>query len=346
MKRAIFLTIGLGLILLLSLSACDLVSSTRDKPGRDVSVRMGQATWDTGHFQAQVFKHLLEELGYIVRPPETLDNVAFYFFAAQGDVDFWPNGWFPLHNSYFDYEQVNGKVRPVGFQVEGGALQGYMIDKATAEEFGISNLADLENPEIAALFDEDGDGLADLTGCNDGWSCAQVTEHHLDAYDLRDTVQHVQGDYSALMRNTIQRYQGGGPILFYTWTPNWTVSDLIIDEDVVWLSVPFSALPYDPEADTAEESVAGCAETPCDLGFGLNDIRVVANNEFLAENPAAAALFESVKIPLADIAAQNAAMSAGENSEEDLIRHAGTWIEENRELVDGWLLAARNAASK
>jgi glycine betaine/proline transport system substrate-binding protein len=306
---------------------------------------MGQATWDTGWFQAQVFKALLEELGYTFKDIETLETVPFYFFSAGGDVDFWANGWFPLHNRFLELEQVLGKVEPVGFQVNQGALQGYLVDKATAEELGITNLGDLKDPEIAKVFDGDGDGKSDLIGCNPGWGCEGVIEHHLDVYGLRDTITHVQGDYSALMVDTLERYQRGEPVLFYTWTPNWTVSELLIGEDVLWLGVPFSSLPDDPDADTAAEGLPGCLETPCDTGFGVNDIRVVANVEFLKANPATVTLFELVEIPLEDIAAQNALMAAGQNSEADIHRHAEAWIDSHRDQVDQWLGAARAAAN-
>jgi glycine betaine/proline transport system substrate-binding protein len=305
---------------------------------------MAQATWDTGWFQAQVFKSLLEELGYSVKGPETLGTVAFFLFAAGGDVDFWANGWFPLHDRYITMDQVRGKVKPVGFQVESGALMGYLVDKASAEELGITNLGDLQDPEIAAVFDSDGDGKADLVGCDPGWGCERVIEHQLDAYELRDTVTHVQGGYSALIVDAIARYERGEPLLTVTWTPNWTVSELTIGEDVMWLSVPFSASPDDPDADTEMGSMPGCLGTPCNLGYVPNDIQVVANVEFLEANPAAARLFELVEIPMEDIADQNVRMQAGETSAEDLSHHASEWIEANREQVDEWLAAAREAA--
>ena len=64
----------------------------------------------------------------------------------------------------------------------------------------------------------------------------------------------------------------------------------------------------------------GCATgaDACDLGWAVNDIRVVANNDFIAEHPDAAALLEAVEIPLADIAAQNAEMNAAGGSYTEL----------------------------
>ena len=38
-------------------------------PGEGTTVRMGQGTWDTGWFQAQVYKALMEDLGYTVEGP-------------------------------------------------------------------------------------------------------------------------------------------------------------------------------------------------------------------------------------------------------------------------------------
>lgn len=320
-----------------------------DLPGVGVTVNAGRASWDTGWFQAALFSEMLTELGYQVESPATLDNPVFYLSAARGDLDFWPNGWFPLHNTYIEDENVRDNVELVGFEVRAGALQGYLIDKRSAEEFGITNLEDFRDPDIAAAFDSTGDGRADLVGCNPGWGCELVIEHHLDAFDLRDSINHVQGEYSVLMADTVARFQRGEPILFYTWTPNWTIAQLPVDEDVVWIGVPFSSLPEEQggdEVDTTAEGVAGCVADPCVMGFPPNDIRVVANTDFLENNPAARRLFELVEIPLADIAAQNELMIVdGEDSDADIQRHAQEWMDTNRDLVDEWLAEARTVAN-
>ena len=143
------------------------------------------------------------------------------------------------------------------------------------------------------------------------------------------------------------RYQQGDPILFYTWTPNWTVGMLKPGEDVVWIQVPFASLPESQAAfedATVVEGVPGCVADPCEMGWPANDIRPVANSAFLEDNPAARKLLEVMEIPLDDIFAQNAKMFDGEDSDEDLARHADAWIESNREQFDGWLEEARGAS--
>ena len=337
---------GLRASVALCVLVLPLAAAQAAEPGAGKTVQPARATWDNGWFQAEIYMKALEELGYQVEDPTTLDNPVFYQAVAQGDVDFWVNGWFPLHNEYSGTYEQGAEL--VGYVAEGGALQGYLIDKATAEEHGITNLEDLKNPEIAALFDGDGDGKADLVACPPGWGCELVIEHQMDAYELRDHVSTIKASYSASMADAMARYQQGEPILFYTWTPNWTVGMLKPGEDVVWIEVPFPSLPEAQaqfEDQTTVEGVIGCVDDPCEMGWPANDIRPVANSAFLEENPAARRLFEVVAIPLEDIFAQNARMFEGEDSEEDLERHAEEWIAANRALFDQWLDEARAAAS-
>ena len=307
-------------------------------------VRMARPTWDTGWFQAEVLRLLLERLGIRVDGPITMDNAEFYERVAAGDVDLWANGWFPLHDPLIS---PGAQVEVVGTAVNDGALQGYFIDASTAAEHGITNLGDLANPSVATLFDHDGDGRADLVGCNIGWSCARTIDHHLDAYGLTDTVEHIQGDYSPLIAETIARQRAGEAVLYFTWTPNWTVGELVPGIDVVWLETPFPSLPDDQAVAIDHTFVAGihgCANDPCQTGWPPNDIRAVANVDFLDANPAVRTLLERVVIPLEDISAQNARMITEGGDPADIRRHAAEWIQANLAKVEEWIRAADPAA--
>ncbi|MFC4353236.1 glycine betaine/L-proline ABC transporter substrate-binding protein ProX [Fodinicurvata halophila] len=320
--------------------------SAQDEPGDGVSVSPARPTWDTGWFTTAIYNEMLRELGYEVADPTTLDNPAFYQSVAQGDVDFWVEGWFPLHNTYED--AFSDGAEKIGMVAEGGALQGYLVDKESAEEYDITSLEDFKRDEVKEAFDANGDGKADMVACPPGWGCETVIEHHMDAYNLRDHINLIKASYSASMADAISRYENGEPILFYTWTPNWTVGVLTPGEDVVWIEVDHPDLPEEQkELEDATElaGVEGCVDDPCQMGWPANDIRPVANSEFLAENPAAATLLETASIPLDAVFAQNAKMNEGEDSEEDIKRHAQEWIEENRDTVDGWLEEARAAAN-
>ena len=340
-RRGTVFAIGaMAALLLLPWGAGQLVAQEDDEDpaGRPV-VQMARSTWDTGWFQAEIYRLLIQRLGYQVEGPVTMDNDEFYEAVAAGEVDLWANGWFPLHDSFLR----EGISESVGTQVDGGALQGYFADAATARAHGITSLGDLADPDIAALFDQDGDGLADLIGCETSWACATIIDQHLEAYGLQETVEQVQGTYSPLIRATFDRYRSGAPILYYTWTPNWTVGELEPGLDVVWLETPFPSLPDDQAAFMDETTIAGipgCANDPCQVGWPPNDIRAVGNSQFLDANPSIRRLLEQVVIPLQDISAQNALMVADEGDPEDIRRHAKEWLEVNEVIVEGWIETA------
>jgi glycine betaine/proline transport system substrate-binding protein len=340
MKRSTMLKLGVAALAALAPAATALAE---DRPGEGVEITMARPTWDTGWFHTEIYAQMLGELGYTVAETLTLDNPVFYQSVGLGDVTLWVDGWFPLHNTYRD--AFEGGAEIVGAVAEGGALEGYLVDRRTAEELDITSLDDFRRDEVKAAFDRTGDGRADLVACPPGWGCEINIEHHLDAYDLREHVTPIKAGYSASMADAVAAFEAGEAIFFYTWTPNWTVDELVPGEDVVWIEVPEVDLPEDlmDLADAATmEGVEGCVNDPCRLGFPANDIVPVVNSAFLEENPAVRTLLEEARIPLADISAQNAAMHEGDD---DIEAQAAQWIEDNRDLVDGWLDAARGAAS-
>lgn len=165
-----------------------------------------------------------------------------------------------------------------------------------------------------------------------------MIEEQLTAYKLRDTVTHQQGNYAAIIADTISRYQNGEPIVYYTWTPYWVSGVLVPGKDVVWLEVPFSALPGE------RKDVDTTLPNGKNYGFEMNSMRIVANKKFAEENPAAAKLFEIIKLNINDVSAQNMIMSKGKNSAADIEAHANGWIKANQAKFDAWVAEAKKAA--
>jgi glycine betaine/proline transport system substrate-binding protein len=261
-------------------------------------------------------------------------------------VDFWANGWFPLHNNQLP-KNFEKQAVIAGTVSKGGALQGYLADKKSVEKFNIKSLDDFKRDEVKKAFDANGDGKADLVACPPGWGCEKAITYHLDVYGLEDHVNPIKASYTASMADALARYKAGEPIFFYTWTPNWTVNRLKPGEDVMWINVP-KTVPMETQKgyeDAMEmKGVGGAVSDPLLMGFPANDIQVVANKKFLEKNPAAKRMFEVMSVPLADIARQNNRMFAGENTEKDVERHVTEWIAVNKDTWEGWLAEARKTA--
>jgi len=314
-------------------------------PGNDREVRAARPTWDTGYFYTEIYLEGLRQLGYKTAEVKTLDNPIFYQAVSQGDIDLWFDGYFPIHDQY--KKLFEGKARPIGYVIKGGSLQGYLVDKKTADANGIKYLEDFSRPEIAKLFDGQGTGKADLVACPPGWGCELLVDYQLKAYGLDRDIHTIKAAYNVAMADAVARFKEGKPIFFYTWTPNWTVGLLKPGKDVVWLETKSTKLPESQKeySDwTNVPNVEGCASNPCHMGMPSSDIRPVANEVFLTKNPAVARFLEVASIPFEDVLKQNAAMNAGQNKPDDIKRHAQEWIHSHQAQFDGWLSDARNAA--
>ncbi|OWQ92316.1 glycine betaine ABC transporter substrate-binding protein [Roseateles aquatilis] len=323
--------LALGLILF----SLAVFARAEPLPGRGVTVQPLKSSLAEEAFQTLLVSRALEHLGYTVLPMKDLEPATEHLAIANGDATFMANHWRRLHADFYRNSGGDAKLARGGSYAS-GAVQGYLIDRKTAERHGITRLDQLKDPAIARLFDTDGDGKADLTGCNPGWGCEGVIEHQLDAYQLRGSVTHRQGSYAALMADTIARFKQGRPILYYTWTPYWVSAELRPGRDVVWLQVPFSAS-TDGETDTRQANGKN-------YGFPADEQQIVANRAFVEKNPAAARLFEVMRLPIADINAQNLRMNEGAGSQRDIERHVDGWIRAHRQDFDGWLAQARAAS--
>jgi glycine betaine/proline transport system substrate-binding protein len=327
-KRAIAL---MPLLLVSSLQAAPV------EPGAGVTVQPIQSSVAEESFQTLLVSKLLTRLGYEVSPAKEVDYNVGYATVASGEGTFLAFNWDPLHDTKYQKAGGDAKFYRQGDYVS-GAAQGYLIDKKTADTYKINNIAQLKDPKLAKLFDANGDGVADLAGCNPGWGCEAVINHQLKAFGLEQTVHHNQGNYAAIIADTITRYKGGKPVLYYTWTPYWVSGELVPGKDVVWLEVPFSALPGDrAKVDTTLSNGKN-------YGFEMNSMHIVANKVWAEANPAAATLFAIMRLPINDISAQNMRMKVGENSPADIARHADGWLKGHEALVNQWLDAARAAA--
>lgn len=333
MQRKSFASRTLGVIAAAMVTGATMIPPAVAGPGDEVSVQPIATGRADQYFQNFIVQIGLERLGYEVKEHLEAQYPAMHLAIGQGDADYMATHWDPLHAEFYERAGGDDTLQRHGQLIQ-GAAQGYLIDKATADKHGITNLGQLSDPEIAALFDSDGDGKANLSGCNPGWGCEAVIEHQLDVFELRETVTHDQGEYFALMANTMARHDAGDPILYYTWTPLWVSSLLRPGEETVWLDVPFSSLPGDrSEVDTATPDGRN-------LGFETNAIRVLTNKEFSEANPAAVRFFELLEIPIGDVNAAILRQKEGEDKIDQIRGHAEEWVSENAEKFDVWIAEA------
>ncbi|QHE86480.1 glycine betaine/L-proline ABC transporter substrate-binding protein ProX [Hydrogenophaga sp. BPS33] len=311
--------------------------AANDLPGKGVQVLPLQSNLSEESFQTVLVTRALKRLGYDVQPIKEVEYPMAHIAVANGDATFMANHWNPHHSEFYKSAGGDDKLSRKGVYAR-GATQGYMIDRKTADRYKITHLSQLTDPKLAKLFDTTGDGKANLIGPSAGWGGEAVVNHQLGAYKLQGTVTYTQGNYPALIADTVARFKQGQPVLFYAWTPYWLSNVLRPGIDVVWLEVPFSAMPG-VQAGTNTKQTNGR-----DYGFPVNNEYIVANKAWVAKHPAAARLFEVMELPVADISAQNQRMRQGENRPQDIERHTDAWIKAHQKTFDGWIAQALAAA--
>ncbi|GLR10375.1 proline/glycine betaine ABC transporter substrate-binding protein ProX [Mixta theicola] len=308
-----------------------------DLPGNGITVKPIQSTISEESFQTLLVSRALEKLGYRVEKPSEVDYNVGYTSIASGDATFTAVNWQPLHDDMYRAAGGDKAFYRQGTYVT-GAAQGYLIDKKTAEKYHITRIDQLKDEKLARLFDTNGDGKADMTGCAPGWGCEAVILHQNKAFGLSNTVEPNMGNYAAMMADTLARYKQGKPILYYTWTPYWISDVLVPGRDVVWLQVPFSSMPG------AQKEINTQLPNGANYGFPVSTMHIVANKAWAEKNPAAARLFAEMKLPIADINAQNSRMHQGQSSEQAINAHVDGWIKAHQAQFDRWIDDAKAAA--
>jgi len=333
--------------------------------GEGVEVKMGRANWSTGYVQAEIYKQLLEMAGYSVTSPadQELAPGLGYIAMQDGTIDFWANSWYPGHFSWLAAELPDGSE--VGDHLtifeEGplpaAGLQGFLVTKTVAEDNDIVSIDQINgDPDLVALFDRDDDGVADIFGCPESWTCDDIIENMI-AFHGWENIAQIKAGYDAMIADAVGLVNNGDPMIIYTWQPSGYVTQLVPGGNVLWLTThPTDVLDdsnpagiEDGENHDQGEGGTGfgadlCTQ-PCQLGWQAADVLVTANNDFLAANPFAAELFKLVNLPVLDISLAILEYDNGDQSEESVVALAAGWIEANADTVDGWLTAAYDASS-
>ena len=339
-------------------------------PGTGKTANMGRANWSSGYVHAQILHDLMEELGYDVSSPDGLEFAPdlAYQTMAEGDMDFWANSWYPGHLSWWEGERTDGTrvgdhlERLQGSVMPGGGLQGFLITKSWAEENGVTTMDQINSDEaLWSQLDSDGNGKGEIYGCPEDWTCDDIFSSNI-AFAGWDNIEQTQAGYDAMFAEFLDKAVNGEPAAIYTWTPTSYLAQAIPGEITMWLSMEEASVLDDSnplgneggaEYSQRYEDQIGytslgpdtCLQGPdgCQLGWLAADIEVTANKVWLADNPAAKALFLEYKPPLIDMAIAGVELNNSDQAQADVETIAADWIAANRDLVDGWLSTARAA---
>ena len=122
---------------------------------------IGVPNWPSVNATAHVLKVIIEDNYGLDVELQNGTNAIVFEAMDSGSMHVHPEVWLPNQANLHDkFVTAKGSVRmnPNGV----ASFQGMCVTKHTAEEHGVSKLSDLTDPDVAELFDTDGDGRGEV----------------------------------------------------------------------------------------------------------------------------------------------------------------------------------------
>jgi len=330
-------------------------------PGEGVELTMCRANWASGYIQAEIVRQILQQAGFGVSDPSTIElgPSNAYTAMAEGSCDFWANSWYPGHFSWFENQLPDGSL--VGDYVEAvpglfqdSGVQGFLVTKTWAEDNNVSTIDQINRDEsLWSQFDSDGNGKGEILGCPESWTCDDIIENQIafgNGTEPWDNMEETKAGYDGLFAEMVNRVNAGEPGILYTWSPASYLTVLVPGVNVLWLSVEAvldGSNPLGKEGGENHQQEQGFTDfgadmctQPCQLGWSAADIQVSMRTDRLDENPFLRSLFPLIKPSILDISFLQVDQTDGDGSQAHVAELATGWMTENAEVVAGWIAEA------
>ena len=136
---------------------------------------------------------------------------------GDGSADVYTDLWMPNRQGIWDKYVVEAKS--VGHNIPYPGTQRMYVPSYMADR--VRTVEDLMNPEIAAMFDKDGNGKGEYWAGDAGWKSTRMWQVKFKSYGLSELWEAEilpDATFKGQLKTAISREQ---PILFYYWTPEW-----------------------------------------------------------------------------------------------------------------------------
>ncbi|MBL8581760.1 MAG: hypothetical protein JNL61_05960 [Rhizobiaceae bacterium] len=315
-------------------------------------VVIGELDWPGSRAIEQVLNQIMTE--YLDADVSTISAAqeALYESMNKGDgsVDVVADVWSDHLPAQMKNYVLPGSAETIIFNktpYEG--TEGIFIPKYVADEHGVKALGDLAKPDVAKLFDSDGNGLGEIWAGATGWESNNHTQVRAKSYGFDKTMELTNVDQAIELALLKDAYESKKPIAFYYWTPEWIFAayDLVKLEEP-----PFDGYTTDDAKGTDRYKADGCYTfyqpgqrndwlEASDIKCSQPPTRVyVAHSKQLAERaPKIAQFLTQVTLTPEDV---NNWILAMEVDKKPVDQVAKEWIDANRPKIEGeWLAGTR-----
>ncbi|ETW92581.1 MAG: glycine/betaine ABC transporter substrate-binding protein [Candidatus Entotheonella factor] len=187
----------------------------------DAKVTISDLTWTgakaIGHVIQAVIEGPLGSEAEIVKGLSDGSVVAAGMDKGDGSADVYTDLWMPNRQGIWD-KYIDG-AKTVGHNAPYSGTQKMYVPSYMADK--VKTVDDLKKPEIAAMFDKDGNGKGEYWAGDAGWKSTRMWQVKFKSYGLDDLWEPEilpDATFKAQLKAAINKED---PILFYYWTPEW-----------------------------------------------------------------------------------------------------------------------------
>jgi glycine betaine/proline transport system substrate-binding protein len=185
-------------------------------------VSIAELSWDGARAIGYVMKEVIETR--LDTDVEMKKAEAAVIFASMdkgdGGLDVYPDVWMPNQKEKWA-EYVDKRKTVLHNKTAYKGEQALFIPKYVQDEHGVKTIDDLKKPEVAKLFDTDGDGLGEYWAGAPGWASTNEWEIKFKSYGLSDLWEPLIVDDAVFKGQMDAAYTKKQPVMFYYWTPEW-----------------------------------------------------------------------------------------------------------------------------
>ena len=290
-------------------------------------VTISDLNWTGAKAIAHVIKAVIE--GPLDSEAEIIPGLGDFIIIAEGmdkgdgSIDVFTDSWLPNHQHIWD-EFITGS-RSIAHNAPYLVTQGTFVPLYMADQ--VKSFDDLAKPEIAALFDKDGNGKGEYWAGDANWNSTKLVQIKFESYGLHELWEpeiYSDATFKAQLKAAITVEE---PILFYYWTPEWIHAAY----DLVSLEEPERTegcedLKLDQE-DWLEASTFTCK-------YGDAWAYVAYSTSLQQRNPVVAKFLSQIQL---DPAVINEWILRIGRDNEDPQDVAEAWVDANPDTVNGWI---------
>ena len=299
-------------------------------PAQAENVVIGVGPWPSIDATAHILERIIEQnLGVEVELQKGSNSVIFEAMD-RGAMHVHPEVWLQNQQNLHDtYVKERGTVEMNVNAVD--AFQRICVDKKHATANGIASIFDLTKPEVAALFDTDGNGRGEMYIGVPGWGSTNIERIRAKSYGYDQAMDLYESDETLAYAGLDNAIKAGKPWLGFCYGPHYVFTqhggNLTVLEEPNFDASKWNVTQPTEDPNWLEKSEAS-------TGWDVVNLHLHFAKVLEQSHPQIVPLLRNFALDTDTVSAFTYALVI---EKQDPKAFAEKWVGENEDQVLGWL---------